>query len=66
MADFNLLFDKFVDLAGKALKEKDTIFRVKIHSTTQHLATEEVGDILGVGDTPTDCEKGNECILLFS
>ena len=27
---------------------------------TQHLATEEVGDIVGVGDSPTDHEKGNE------
>ena len=64
MADSNL--DKFVDLTGKTLKEKDTIVRVKIHSTTQHLATEEVGDILGVGDTPTDGETGDEYILLFS
>ena len=27
---------------------------------TQHLATEDVGDIVGVGDPPTDHEKGNE------
>ena len=39
--------------------KRKILFLWKIHSRTQHLATEEVGDIVMVGDTPRDHEKGN-------
>ena len=38
--------------------KRKILFLWKIHSRTQHLATEEVFDIVMVGDTPTDHEKG--------
>ena len=45
--------------------ERERYFLWKMHSRTQHLATEEVGDIVMVGDTPTDHEKGNRYKYCF-